>query len=32
MTPDPTAIKKYLVDVEIKAAGRLLYRTPQTSW
>jgi L-alanine-DL-glutamate epimerase-like enolase superfamily enzyme len=31
MTPDIQALEKYLVDVEIKAAGKLLYRTPKLS-
>jgi L-alanine-DL-glutamate epimerase-like enolase superfamily enzyme len=26
---DPAAMKKYLVDVEIKAKGQVLYRTPR---
>ncbi len=28
VTPDREAVKKYLVDVEIRAKGRVLYRTP----
>jgi L-alanine-DL-glutamate epimerase-like enolase superfamily enzyme len=28
VTPDTAALKKYLVDVEIKVGGNLLYRTP----
>ena len=28
MTVDPGRFKPYLVDVEIKAGGRVLYRTP----
>jgi hypothetical protein len=28
MTPDLAAVARYLVDVEIKVAGRVLYRTP----
>ena len=28
MTPDPTILAKYLVDVEIRTEGRLLYRSP----
>lgn len=28
LAPDPTAIRKYVVDVEIKVGGRVLYRTP----
>ena len=27
--PDPDVIRRYLVDVEIKVAGEVLYRTPQ---
>ena len=26
--PDPDGMRKYLVDVEMRAKGRLLYRTP----
>jgi L-alanine-DL-glutamate epimerase-like enolase superfamily enzyme len=29
MTVDPATIKRYLVDVEIRAKGKLLYRTPR---
>src|SRR5215217_483383 len=29
MTPDPGAVKRYLVDVEITVGGNLLYRTPE---
>jgi L-alanine-DL-glutamate epimerase-like enolase superfamily enzyme len=29
MTVDPDAIARYLVDVEIRAKGKTLYRTPQ---
>lgn len=29
MTPDPQTVNRYLVDVEIKANGKLLYRTPE---
>ena len=29
MTPDPDAIRRFLVDVEIRAKGELLYRTPE---
>lgn len=29
LSPDIEAIRKYLVDVEIRAKGKLLYRTPQ---
>jgi L-alanine-DL-glutamate epimerase-like enolase superfamily enzyme len=28
VTPDTAALKKYLVDVEIKVGGKVLYRTP----
>ena len=28
VTPDPAAIRKYLVDAEIRVNGRVLYRTP----
>jgi L-alanine-DL-glutamate epimerase-like enolase superfamily enzyme len=28
ITPDMEAVKRYLVDVEMRAKGRLLYRTP----
>jgi L-alanine-DL-glutamate epimerase-like enolase superfamily enzyme len=28
VTPDLATVRKYLVDVEIKAKGQLLYRTP----
>jgi L-alanine-DL-glutamate epimerase-like enolase superfamily enzyme len=28
VTPDPATIRKYLVDVEVKVGGRVLYRTP----
>lgn len=28
ITPDPEAIRKYLVDVEVKVRGKVLYRTP----
>ena len=30
MTVDPDTIERYLVDVEIRAKGKTLYRTPQT--
>ena len=29
ITPDPAAIRKYLVDAEIIVNGRVLYRTPR---
>ncbi|MBP7935777.1 MAG: mandelate racemase/muconate lactonizing enzyme family protein [Phycisphaerae bacterium] len=29
IAPDPAAIRRYLVDVEIKAKGQVLYRTPE---
>jgi L-alanine-DL-glutamate epimerase-like enolase superfamily enzyme len=29
MTPNPATIRKYLVEAEIRAKGKLLYRTPQ---
>ena len=29
MTPDLAAIKKYLVEIEIKVRGKVLYRTPE---
>ena len=28
LEPDPDAIRRYLVDVEVRAKGQLLYRTP----
>jgi hypothetical protein len=31
LTPDLNAVRKYLVDVEIKVGGRVLYRTPSVS-
>ena len=29
VSPDPAAIRKYLVDAEIVVSGRTLYRPPQ---
>ena len=29
MTPDPAALRRYLVDTEIRIGGKILYRTPE---